>query len=161
MRRALVAVVLMLCTACGGAPAVAVPSEPPTSDMPTLPPLTAADRATFQAVREQIKAMTTAATNLHQLAQEIRATRIWKERVHTNVSVVTGGRTKIKAIALPAGYTPLQQRLTETTEACAHSVGALPDSIDQLAVTALMAIDTELQTCIRDLGRLDLSLSTL
>jgi hypothetical protein len=139
------------------------PAQPAAEIVPTNAPeptLSADERAVVETMNTRAGAMAQAARDLRQLGQEIRATVAWKGKVKAAASIVTGGQKVIQQAALPFRYGPLKDRAKTVTDACGAAVTGLP-AADVLTIASVAHISPQLETCERDLKRLQLSLSGL
>jgi hypothetical protein len=145
------------------AAAPALPAAPAAEIAPTSAPeptLSADERAVVETMNTRAESMVQATRTLRQLGQEIRATAAWKGKVTAAAGIITGGQKVIQQAALPSRYGPLKATAKATTDACGAAVTGLP-GVDSLTIAAVAHISPQLETCERDLKRLQLSLSGL
>lgn len=159
MVRAVVALLLAFAlVGCGTSPepggqqaaaTVGTDQTPPTS-LPE-PTLTPDDRAALKVIDERAASMITAAEDLQDLGQELRATNEWKVKVRTASQVITGGRNAISEITLPKHVAPFTKQVNDTTAECVETIAILPD-VTALTIEAVGEIRPRLETCVRKLN---------
>lgn len=140
------------------------PAAPPVAatdpTTPAEPTLSGDERAIAQAMNTRAESMVKAVHDLQALGQEIRATALWKGKVQAAALIITGGQMTIQQAALPQRYGPLKTQAKATTDQCGSAVTSLPRP-DALTIAAVAKISPQLETCERDLKKLQLSLSGL
>jgi hypothetical protein len=145
------------------APATVAPPAAPAEIAPTTPAeptLTGEERAIAESMSTRAGSMIQASQQLRQLGQEIRATAAWKGKVKAAAAIITGGQTTIQQAVLPKRYGPLKTQAKATTDQCGAAADSLPNA-NSLTIAAVAKIGPQLDTCERDLKRLQLSLSGL
>jgi hypothetical protein len=141
-------------------PAPAQPAAELVSTNVPEPTLSVDERAVVETMNTRAESMVQATRDLRQLGHEIRATAAWKGKVTAAAAIITGGQKVIQQAALPSRYGPLKDRAKGVTDACGAAVTGLP-SVDALTIALVANIGPQLETCERDLKRLQLSLSGL